>query len=68
MSGTYLVGTQILAGTYQSSGGKACYWSKNTKAGEIIANELIDGSSILVVDGTEFSVTIKCPTPFTKVA
>ena len=65
-TGTYLVGSQVLAGTYQSTGGKSCYWSKNSKAGDIIDNELIDGPSVMVVDGTEFSVTIKCPSPFLK--
>jgi hypothetical protein len=65
-TGTYLVGSQVMPGTYQSAGGKSCYWSTNTKAGDIINNELIDGPSILVIDGTEFSVTIKCVAPFVQ--
>ena len=58
-SGTYLVGTQIEAGTYQAPGGSNCYWerlsSTNGSFEAIIANDWSTDNSpqIVTIDPTD---------------
>jgi hypothetical protein len=50
--GTYIVGTDILAGTWRSAGGELCYWARlrgfGGVLGEIIANDNVFGAPTIV--------------------
>lgn len=51
--GTYIVGVDIAAGTWRSSGGSGCYWQRVSGFGgtldEILANDNVDGSAIVTI-------------------
>lgn len=57
--GTYLTGTQIEAGTYQSQGGSNCYWERQSSTSgsfdAIIANDWSTDNSpqIVTIDPTD---------------
>lgn len=52
VDGTYIVGTDLAAGTWKSSGGDACYWARLSgfagSLNQIIANNNVFGKSTLV--------------------
>lgn len=64
--GTFIVGDDVKPGTYKSAGGVNCYWVRNDKGGDIIANDLGDGPTVIVIGVGDFSVTARGCEPFTK--
>ena len=65
--GTYLVGTDMEAGSYKSPGGKGCYWArlKDDSGQNIIANNLGDGPARFTAKKGEYVQISRCT--FTKV-
>lgn len=65
--GTYLVGTDMEAGSYKTSGGKGCYWARLKDDGgqNIIANNLGDGPARFTTKKGEYVEIARCT--FTKV-
>lgn len=55
--GILIVGTDILSGTYKSSGGEGCYYARlkgfTGSLGSIIANENTDTSAIVTISSTD---------------
>lgn len=64
--GVYLVGTDIQPGTYKSAGGDGCYWSRNSKSGDILGNDLGDGPTVVVVNASDFSLSVRDCAEFRK--
>jgi hypothetical protein len=64
--GTYLVGTDMEAGSYKSTGGQDCYWSrmKDDSGRNIIANNLGDGPARFTAKKGEYVQISRCT--FTK--
>jgi len=66
--GTYLVGKDISAGTWRSSGGDGCYWERlrgfSGSADDIIDNDFADGAAIAAIERTDrgFHATERCGT------
>jgi TM2 domain-containing membrane protein YozV len=62
--GVYVVGEQIEAGTYSSSGSSGCYWSRSSDAtgdlGTILSNENANGSAIVTLSAGEIFKSIRC--------
>jgi hypothetical protein len=56
VDGTYIVGTDVSAGTWRSTGGELCYWARLKGFGgtldEIIANDNVLGGSTVVTIGS----------------
>lgn len=56
-NGTYLVGTDIQAGTYRSTGNSGCYWSRlsglSGGLGDIIANANVDGQAVVTIAASD---------------
>lgn len=65
--GTYLVGTDMEAGSYKTSGGEGCYWArlKDDAGSKIIANNLSDGPARFTAKKGEYVQISRCT--FTKV-
>lgn len=65
--GTYLVGTDMEAGSYKSPGGRGCYWArlKDDSGSNIIANNLGDGPARFTAKKGEYVEIARCT--FTKV-
>jgi hypothetical protein len=55
--GTWIVGTDLPAGTYRNSGGDMCYWARikgfSGALGDIIANDNVDGTTIVSIKSTD---------------
>jgi zinc-ribbon domain len=56
--GTYIVGTDIQAGTYRSSGQSSCYWERESDftgggVGSIIANDNTDTPAVVTIDASD---------------
>jgi len=55
--GNYIVGTDIVLGTYKSSGGSDCYWERlrgfSGTTGDIIANDNTNYSTIVTIASTD---------------
>ena len=55
--GNYVVGTDILPGTYKNSGGQGCYWARLSGFGgtsdEIIANDNTDYPTVVTISSTD---------------
>ena len=46
----------IQPGKYKASPpGSRCYWSKNSRSGDIIDNELSSGAQLVVIEASVFS-------------
>lgn len=56
-SGTWIVGSEVPAGTYRNSGGSGCYWARLSGFGgtldEIIANNFDDVINIVTISPTD---------------
>ena len=56
-SGTYVVGTGIVAGTYHALGGSGCYWARLSGFGgtlaETISNDLASGPIIVTIAASD---------------
>jgi hypothetical protein len=50
-NGTYLVGEDIVPGTYRSAGGSGCYWKRlsSLDGSDIIDNNLSDGPQVVEI-------------------
>ncbi|MDE1924957.1 MAG: hypothetical protein KGH79_02130 [Patescibacteria group bacterium] len=61
--GTFVIGTDIQAGTYRSSGGENCYYARLSGFGgttdDIIANDNTDSSAIVTIKSTDKGFTSK---------
>lgn len=59
--GTYIVGVDILPGTYRSEGNDFCYWARLSGFGgtldDIIVNDIRDGSAIVTIDVSDAGFT-----------
>ncbi len=59
--GTFLVGRNIAAGTYKTSGGPDCYWARlsglSGSLSDIIANDLPQGQSIVTISPNDVAFT-----------
>lgn len=57
--GTYLVGSDIQPGTYRSSEGDHCYWTRLSGTGgtldEIIANDIATGPTVVTIGPGDFA-------------
>lgn len=55
--GTFIVGTDIDAGTYRNSGGSTCYYSRlsgfSGELDDIVSNELTSASAIVTIDSSD---------------
>jgi hypothetical protein len=56
--GTFIVGTDIEAGTYRSSGGSGCYWEREANfahggVDSILANDNVDGPAVVTIAATD---------------
>jgi dipeptidyl aminopeptidase/acylaminoacyl peptidase len=55
--GTFIVGTDIAAGTYRAPGGDGCYWARlsgfSGSLDEIIANDIPTGSAIVTIKSSD---------------
>lgn len=47
--GTFVVGTDIVPGTYRTSGGEGCYWARlrTLNTGDVIDNNVSDGPQVV---------------------
>ena len=66
-TGTFLVGSDVKAGTYRASASEGCYWErmKDLKGGleSIIENDNADGPVVLQVQATDKAIkTNRCST------
>jgi DNA-binding beta-propeller fold protein YncE len=54
-NGTYLVNTDIAAGTYRTDGGPNCYWArlKSLNTNDIIDNNVSDGPQVVAILPTD---------------
>ncbi len=50
-NGTYVVGTDIVPGTYRTSGGSGCYWARlrSLDTGDVIDNNVSDGPQVVQI-------------------
>jgi hypothetical protein len=65
LNGTYLVNTDIVAGTYRTSGGVGCYWArlKSLDTNDIIDNNVSDGQQVVRIFPTDVAfMTRDCGT------
>jgi hypothetical protein len=66
--GTYIVGTDILRGTWHSTGGDGCYWARlkgfSGQLGDIIANDNVpSGPTVVSVASSDAGFTVtRCGT------
>lgn len=55
--GTFLVGTDVLPGTYRTRGGEACYWARLSNLSgsldAILANDTTSGPAIVQIQKTD---------------
>lgn len=59
-AGIYLVGVDIAPGVWRSQAkGDNCYWSTNTKTGDIIDNHFGMAGGTMYIPATAFSVTME---------
>jgi hypothetical protein len=64
--GTYIVGTDIAAGTWKSSGGTGCYWERDKGFGgsidDIITNDFVNASAVVTIKSSDrgFKATENC--------
>jgi hypothetical protein len=69
--GTYIVGTDIQAGTYRTNGGKGCYFSRLKGFGQtlddIIANDNTDSTAIVTISPTDRGFTSRRCGTWTKI-
>ncbi|OBA64502.1 hypothetical protein A5647_02185 [Mycobacterium sp. 1100029.7] len=64
-NGTFLVNTDIAAGTYRAAGGQACYWArlKSLNTNDVIDNSVGDGQQVVAILPTDTAfVTRGCGT------
>lgn len=64
--GLYIVGDDIKAGTYKSTGGANCYWARHDKANDILDNHLGGGPTVVVVRSSDFSLEVSGCAPFRR--
>lgn len=58
--GTFLVGKDVVPGTYKAAANSGCYWSLNSAGNglsSVIANDNTDGQAIIQVPASAYSVT-----------
>jgi hypothetical protein len=62
--GTYVVGEQIAAGTYQATPSPSCYWARHADAtgGSIVANDNVDGSAVVTLEAGDIFQSARCGT------
>jgi hypothetical protein len=62
--GTYVVGEQIAAGTYQAAPVGSCYWARNSDAtgDSILANDNVEGSAVVTIGAGEVFESSRCGT------
>jgi hypothetical protein len=66
LDGTYIVGTDIAAGTWRSMGGDFCYWARLSGFGgtlnDIVANDnALGGPAIVTIAGSDMGfATSRC--------
>jgi hypothetical protein len=64
--GTYIVGTDIAAGTWKSSGGTGCYWEREKgfsgSINDVITNDFLDTSAVVTIKSSDrgFKATETC--------
>ena len=56
-NGVWEVGVDIQPGKYKTAGTTDCYWSKLTASGDIIDNDIVDGPSTVIIEGSVFTFT-----------
>ncbi|OYV24209.1 MAG: hypothetical protein B7W97_00620 [Mycobacterium sp. 20-66-4] len=64
-NGTYLVNSDIVAGTYRTSGGAGCYWArlKSLDTNDVIDNNVSDGQQVVRILPTDMAfMTRDCGT------
>lgn len=70
--GTYLVGADIQAGTYQTRGGQFCYWERQGDGdGEltsIIANDVSPGPAVVTIGADDWAFKTSGCAPWTRAA
>jgi hypothetical protein len=62
--GTYVVGSDIVAGTYRSTGGSGCYWARlsSLSTNDIIDNNLSSGpQTVEIMPSDKAFLTKGCP-------
>lgn len=64
--GVFVVGDDVQPGTYKSAGGSGCYWGRQDRNGETIANELGDGPTVVTIQKSDFAIKVARCAPFTK--
>ena len=68
--GTYIVGTDMEPGTYQSSGGDGCYWARLSNfSGElsaVLANDNTDGPTVVTISASDKGFTSRRCGTWTK--
>lgn len=65
--GVYQVGVDIQPGTWKTAGsGQSCYWQTSSKSGDILANDNVDGPTVVVIPASAFSFTTKRCGTWTK--
>lgn len=65
--GTFLVGDDIVPGTYKAEAvSDNCYWERTAQDSDIIDNNNTSGSAVIVVAPTDFSITTSGCGEFTK--
>jgi len=54
-NGTYVVGTDIVPGTYRTNGKYGCYWARLSSfdTGDIIDNNVSDGPQVVQIAPTD---------------
>ena len=68
-NGTFVVNSDIAAGTYRTDGGADCYWArlKSLNTGDVIDNNISDGQQVVRILPTDIAfVTRGCGT-WTKI-
>jgi hypothetical protein len=67
--GTYVVGSDILAGTYRSTGDSGCYWARlsSLSTNDIIDNNLSSGPQTVEIDPSDKAFLTKGSPSWQKV-
>jgi hypothetical protein len=68
--GTYIVGTDLTAGTFRSAASQGCYWARVRGFGgtndQIIANDNTDAGAIVTISASDKGFTSSSCGPWTK--
>ncbi len=69
-AGTYIVGTDLTAGTYESPASQGCYWERlngfSGSMGDIIANDNTDSGAIVTIAASDKGFSSNSCGPWTK--